>query len=96
MADNTDSGITNLSGFRGNFGVKVGTWTAGVATTAITIASGGTAIIMAGVNVATGLVGQSAVPTKLSYSFVDGNPDLTLTPFATTDSGTYWMFVKLS
>ncbi len=96
MADNTDSGITNLSGFRGNFGVKVGTWTAGVATTAITIASGGTAILMGGANLGFGLGGNTAVPPLVDYSFEDGNPDMTVKAAASGDAGTYWMIIKLS
>ena len=94
MADNTDSGITNLSGFRGNFGVKVGTWTAGPGS--VTIASGGTAILMGGANLGFGLGGNTAVPPMVDYSFENGNPNMTVKAAASGDAGTYYMIIKLS
>ena len=99
MSSNTDSAINNLTGFIGNFGVKIGTWTAGpgtLGTTAIAINSGGTAVIMGGANVAVGMGGATPTPAKVDYKFTDGHPIFTITPNLSTEAGTYWMMVKLS
>lgn len=97
MATATDSGITNISSIvRGNVGLKVGTWTAGPGTTAVTASGGGTAVLAAGVTLATGAGDQTAKPVLVEYSSTDGNPDMRITPNLTTDSGNYWLIVKLS
>ena len=97
MATATDSGLKNISSiFRGNVGLKTGTWTSGPSTTAVTIDSGGTAIIAADVTMATGASDATAKPVLVSYSASDGNPNLTITSEQTTDSGNYWMIVKLN
>ncbi len=99
MTTATDSGIKNISSiFVGNVGLKVGTWTAGATGTgtAVTISGGGTAVIAAGVNIATGANDTTAKLPLVSYSFVDGNPNVTLTPKLKADTGTYWMITKLS
>ena len=96
MTTATDSGFTNIGSIvRGNVGFKTGTWTAAAAGST-TIPSGGTAIIAAGVTMATGASDATAKPVLVSYSASDGNPNLTITSEQTTDSGNYWMIVKLN
>ncbi len=92
------SEIKNVSSIvRGNVGIVLGTWTAaGGAEAAITAGGGGTAVIAGGVNVSAGMSDTTAKPVLVSYSFVDGNPDMRILPNLSTDAGTYWMIVKLS
>ncbi len=97
MVESTDSGLNDVSTIiRGNVGLKIGTWTAGPSLTAVAIASGGTAVLAGGANVKNAPTGITAKPVLVNYSFVNGNPNMTITPGTTAEAGTYWMFVKLS